>query len=159
MGLGDLTFKKSYDSDTDDILRDFYVPTLSHSIAYKRLTGFFSSTSLAVAAKGIAGLIRNGGNIRLITGAKFRGVDIAVIKRAYKDPESILEKEMLKELDNLENEFVKDHVRALGWMVASNRLKIKVAIVTDEHGYPLDSKIHVSKHVGTLGICAQRNRP
>ena len=140
MGLRELTFKKSYDSDTDDILGDFYVPALSHSTTYKRLTGFFSSTSLAVAAKGVTGLIRNKGHIKLITGAKFRKVDIDAIKQAYKDSESVLEKEMLKELDNLESEFVKDHVRALGWMVASSRLKMKVAIVVDEDGYPLDSK-------------------
>ena len=140
MSLRDLTLKKSYDSDNDDMLRDFYVPALSYSTIYKRLTGFFSSTSLAVAAKGITGLIRNGGHVKLVTGAKFRKVDIEAIKQAYEDSESILEKEMLKELDNIENEFVKDHVRALGWMVASNRLEIKVAIVVGEDGFPFDSK-------------------
>ena len=140
MGLRDLAFKKSYDSDIDDILRDFYIPALSRSTLYKRLTGFFSSTSLAIAAKGIAGLIRNGGYIKLVTGARFRESDIEAIKQAYKDTEMMLEEGMLKELEYLENEFIKDHVRALGWMVASNRLKIKVAIVVDEDGYPLDSK-------------------
>ena len=140
MSLRDIQFKHAYDSDEDDVLNEFYIPALSSSTRYRRLAGFFSSTSLAVAAKGIVGLIRNEGYIKLITGAKFRKVDIEAIKRAYKDSESVLEKEMLKELDNLESEFVKDHVRALGWMVASNRLKIKVAIVVDEDGYPLDSK-------------------
>jgi len=140
LSLRDLTLKKSYDSDSDDVLRDFYVPALSCSTLYKRLTGFFSSTSLAVAAKGMSGLIRNGGHMELITGARFRESDIEAIKKAYKDTEMMLEDGMLEELEHLENEFVKDHVRALGWMVASNRLKIKVAIVVDEDGYPLDSR-------------------
>jgi superfamily II DNA or RNA helicase len=140
MNLRELELKKSYESDTDDIVADFYVPALSVSVRYSRLTGFFSSTSLAVAAKGISGLIRNGGTIRLITGAMFRREDIEAIKQAVESPESVLEKMMLKELDNLENEFIKDHVRALGWLVANNRLKIKVAIVLDENDYPLDFK-------------------
>jgi hypothetical protein len=61
MGLKELGFKKSYDSDTDNILVDFYIPALSASIKYLRLTGFFSSTTFALSAKGILGLIHNGG--------------------------------------------------------------------------------------------------
>jgi len=140
MSLRDLDLKNAYDSDTDNILVDFYSPALAVSIRYARLTGFFSSTSLAIAAKGISGLIRNGGIIRLITGATFQEQDIIAIREAIDNPEKVLEKAMLRELDNLEDEFVKDHVRALGWMVAKNRLKIKVAIVLDNTGYPLELK-------------------
>jgi len=140
MSLKDLRLKRSYDSDSDNILADFYIPALSTSFQYSRLTGFFSSTTLAVAAKGISGFIRNGGSIRLITGAAFSKQDIEAIKEAYEDPETVLEREALQELTNLENEFVKDHVRALGWMVANKRLRIKVAIVLDENEYPLAKK-------------------
>jgi len=48
MELKELNLKKSYSSDTDDILNQFYIPALSCSTEYKRLAGFFSSTSLAV---------------------------------------------------------------------------------------------------------------
>lgn len=140
VGLKDIPLKRSYDSDSDNILADFYIPALSGSMRYSRLTGFFSSTSLAIAAKGISGLIRNGGHIRLITGAKFRKTDIEAIKEAYKEPERILEEAMLRELNRLEDEFVRDHIRALAWMVANEKLKIKVAIVFDDDGYPLDSR-------------------
>ncbi|MBT0159060.1 DEAD/DEAH box helicase family protein [Candidatus Bathyarchaeota archaeon A05DMB-2] len=138
MSLRELGLKKSYDSDTDNIVADFYVPTLSVSIHYSRLTGFFSSTSLAIAAKGISGLIRNGGTVKIVTGATFRREDIEAIKQAIESPEKVVEKTLLRELDNIEDEFIKDHVRALGWMVANKRLKIKVAIVLDENDYPLD---------------------
>lgn len=140
MSLRELKLKKSYDSDVDNIITDFYTPALSVSVQYLRLTGFFSSTCLAVAAKGICGLIRNGGSVKLVTSARFRREDIQAIREACENPERVLEKAMLEELDNLENEFVKDHVRALAWMVAKKRLKIKVAIVLDENDCPLDSK-------------------
>jgi len=140
MSLAELALKRSYDSDVDNIIADFYAPALSVSVQYFRLTGFFSSTSLAVAAKGICGLIRNGGSVKLITGATFRKEDIQAIKEAYENPEGVLEKAMLRELDNLENEFVRDHVRALAWMVANKRLRIKVAIVLDDNNDPLEKE-------------------
>lgn len=140
MSLKDVPMKKAYDSDIDDLISDFYVPALSVSVRYSRLTGFFSSTSLAIAAKGISGLIRNGGMVRLVTGARFRKEDIDAIRMAYDDPEALLEKKMIEELDNLEDEFVKDHVRALGWMVANKRLRMKIATVLGEDNYPLDSR-------------------
>lgn len=138
MSFRELLLKKSYDSDTDDITIDFYVPALSVSIQYSRLTGFFSSTSLAVAAKGISGLIRNGGTIRLVTGVVFRKEDIEAIKDAIEDPEKIIENAMLRGLDDTQDDFVRDHVRALGWMVAKQRLKIKAAIVLGSNNFPLD---------------------
>ncbi|HVP93374.1 MAG TPA: DEAD/DEAH box helicase family protein, partial [Acidobacteriota bacterium] len=140
MSLKDLSLRKSYDSDRDNILADFYVPALSNSVQYSRLAGFFSSTTLAVAAKGISGLIRNGGRVRLITGAAFSKQDIDAIKEAYEDPETVLAKVAIRELENIDDEFVADHVRALGWMVANKRLHIKIAIVLDEYSYPLNEK-------------------
>lgn len=139
MSLRDLPLKKSYDSDVDNILVDFYVPALAYSVQYLRLTGFFSSTSLAVAAKGISGLVRNGGKMRLITGAKFHGRDIEAIRKAHEEPQKVLQEVMLRDLKYLENEFVKDHVRALAWMLVNKKLELKVAIVLGEDDYPVDS--------------------
>jgi superfamily II DNA or RNA helicase len=140
MNLRDLPFKNAYDSDTDNALIDFYIPALANSVLYDRLTGFFSSTTLAAAAKGIVGLVKNGGSIRLITGAVFQEQDIKAIKDAINTPEKIIEQSMLEALDSLEEGFVKDHVRALGWLVAKGKLKIKIAIVLDNQGFPIDIK-------------------
>ncbi len=57
MGLKDIQLKESYDSDNDNLINDFYIPTLSNSIKYKRISGFFSSSSLAVAARGMGQFI------------------------------------------------------------------------------------------------------
>lgn len=141
MSLRDLKLKKFYDSDVDDILNDFYVPVLSKSVCYRRLAGFFSSTSLAIAARGISKLIANNGRMMLVASARLQEADVEAIREAYQDPESIIERLMLKELDNLEDRFVEDHVRALGWMVANKRLEIKVAIVMDEDRYPIDENV------------------
>ncbi|MFZ7137854.1 MAG: DEAD/DEAH box helicase family protein [archaeon] len=137
MSFKDLKLKKWYDSDEDDIVVDFYVPTLSNSIIYSRLTGFFSSSSLAVAAKGIAELINNNGKMRLITGIVFSKKDIDAIKEAIEEPDTVIERLMVKEIENISDDFVRDHVEAMAWMIANNKLEIKVAIALGENNIPL----------------------
>jgi len=44
---------------------------------------------------------------------------------------------MLTELDKLQDKFIKNHVFALGWMIANKRLEIKVAVVYDSYGNPM----------------------
>ena len=141
MTLRDLHIKKFYDSDLDDILNSFYIPGLSVSTKYQRLAGFFSSSSLAIAARGIAGLIANKGKMELICGAKLKKEDVEAILEGSRKPIDVIERSVLEDLQNLENlydELVSNHVKALGWMVANKLLEIKVAIVKDSNKRPVD---------------------
>lgn len=140
MSLKQIPIKKAYSSDDDDILNDFYIPALKASVEYKRIAGFFSSTSLAIAARGIIGLIRNGGTMKLIISPKLNKDDVDMILNYDKNLENYIEKKMLVELEYLEDEFIKDHIFALGWMLANKRMKIKVAIPFDKEGKPLNYK-------------------
>jgi hypothetical protein len=124
MNFKEIGLKKAYSSDFDDILFDFYIPALEASVEYKRLAGFFSSTTLAIAARGISGLIKNGGFFKLIVSPNLSKVDLEVIINSHEEPEKYIEKKMLDELETLENEFVRDHVYALGCLLIKNsRLK------------------------------------
>jgi len=137
MNFKEIELKKAYSSDFDDILFDFYIPVLEASVEYKRLAGFFSSTTLAIAARGISGLIKNGGFFRLIVSPNLSKEDLEVIINSHEKPEKYIEKKMLDELETLENEFVRDHVYALGWLLANKKLEIKVAIAYNNEGNPL----------------------
>ena len=66
MGFQDISLKISYDSGLDDVLWDFYIPVLSYAKTYDRIAGFFSSSALALAARGIEEFILNGGTMRLV---------------------------------------------------------------------------------------------
>ena len=61
MSFRDLDLKDWYDSDSDDLLNDFYVPVLSEASEYYRAVGFFDSKSLSFAARGIKNFILNNG--------------------------------------------------------------------------------------------------
>jgi len=60
LGLRDYQFKLSY-GPADDRLQDFYIPALASSVRYDRSAGYFSSSALAVAAQGVAYLIKKRG--------------------------------------------------------------------------------------------------
>src|SRR2546428_2211604 len=138
MALRDVPLKSTYDSDKDDILEEFYIPTLSTSTTYKRLAGFFSSSSLAVAARGIAQFVKNSGRMELICSAKLTTADAKSIESALKDPEQVIADSAIQELSSLEDEMLRDHVGALGWLVARNLLHLKIALVLNDDGLPLD---------------------
>ncbi len=128
MGLRELVLQASYDSDEDDILNEFYIPALSKATSYLRLAGFFSSSALAIAARGIAQFIKNGGTMQLVVGAKLRKQDVDAIQKGILDQNQALTDLLIKDLDAMESEFVKDHVRALALMIANKKLDIKVVI-------------------------------
>ncbi|MHA1227341.1 MAG: DEAD/DEAH box helicase family protein [Candidatus Hodarchaeales archaeon] len=125
MGLKDINLKSVYFSDEDDLLRDFYIPVLSNSVKYDRIAGYFSSNSLAIAAKGIAAFINNGGRIRLITNVVLSEEDQKSIIKALRDQEQCV----LSEIENLEDKLKRDHISMLGWMVKNGLLEIKIAVI------------------------------
>src|SRR3990172_7807087 len=138
MGFPQLKLNSSYDSE-DDVVNSFYNPVLSQAVSYSRLAGFFSSSALAVVARGMSNFIRNNGKMELIVGAKLQENDVEAIRQGMEEPEKLIEKMCVQDLYSINNEFINDHVSALGWMVANKTLEIKVAIVTDDTGLPLDA--------------------
>ena len=64
---------RAYYGPSDDRLNDFYIPALSRSRRYDRSAGYFTSSSIAIAATGLAHLIRSGGRMRLRQGRRHNG--------------------------------------------------------------------------------------
>lgn len=131
MSLNDLNIKIKYDSDEDDLLNDFYIPTLSESVKYYRLSGFFNSSSLAVAAAGLENFIKNNGKMKLVTSVIFSKEDLLKINEAHADPLKVIEENFISDYESISDSFVKDHLAALGWMIANDKLEIKVAYPKD----------------------------
>lgn len=123
----DYLLKPSYNSANDDILEDFYNIVLSQSKRYDRISGFFNSTSLAIAARGIDKFIKNNGHMRLICSAQLNEDDLNSINNA-EDLKNIIDKNFLEDYGSIEDELIKNHVKILGWMIANNYLEIKIGI-------------------------------
>ena len=138
MPLRSLELRPAYETlSGTDAVQEFYIPTLSESVEYDRSAGFFSSASLALAARGIAGLIHNGGRMRLVVSPHLSNADIEAIKRSTCDQNEAIELIMshaMSDVELLADEIERDHVRALGWMLSNGFLELKVACIVDDEG-------------------------
>lgn len=121
----DPILQSSYNSLYDDVVRNFYVPVLKEAKRYDRVSGYFDSSSLAIAAKGMGDFILNGGKMRLLCGAKLFPQDLEMIKEAS-DAKEIISDRFLEDLDNIEDELINNHIKVLGWMIKHDILEIKV---------------------------------
>jgi superfamily II DNA or RNA helicase len=125
MGLRDLELKMSYESDASKshLLDDFYIPVLEQANRYYRIAGFFSSSSLVIAAKGIEGLINNGGKMYLLISPELSEEDYEVIKMH----------DVISERSHLFSNIKFDsnpheNLRALAWLLDSGNLIIKIVV-------------------------------
>lgn len=126
MGYSDLSLLRRYKTNTNDIVREFYIPVLKQSVLYKRAVGFFSSTALIELSKGIAGLISNGGKIRFIVSPLLSQEDIDAIQRGY-DEREIIKNSLEREMKEPQNTSEAERLNWLASLISSGRLEIKVA--------------------------------
>lgn len=126
MGYENLNVLRSYKTNKNDIVREFYVPILTQSVLYKRAVGFFSSTALIELSKGISGLIRNGGKIRFIVSPLLSEEDISAIQRGY-DEREIIKNCLEREIKEPKTKFEEERLNWLAHLIANNYLEIKVA--------------------------------
>ena len=136
MTYKDLDLEDSYDSDTNDLINDFYIPVLSQSKEYYRAVGYFNSKSLSFAAQGIKNFILNRGKLKIVCGTQLSKEDVKSIIKAEKTPEEVLTHNFLEDINNLEDEIRNNYVNILGWMIANDLLEIKVAIKLDDDKNP-----------------------
>ena len=130
----ELNFKEHYDSQKDNLLNDFYIPALANSKKYRRVVGYFNSKSLASVALGLKDFILNNGRMDLLCGVDLNPADVNMVKFASQHPEEILTSNFLNELDSIEDEIVKNHVKVLGWMIANKLLRVRVAVKINKYG-------------------------
>lgn len=126
MGFQDLTILRSYKTNKNDIVKEFYIPILKQATLYRRAVGFFSSTALIELSKGIAGLIKNNGRIEFIVSPLLSEEDIEAIKRGY-DEREIISKSLLREFREPKNKSEAERLNWLASLIATGRLEIKVA--------------------------------
>jgi len=129
--LTELTLDISYRSDEGNVVGDFYVPCLERSAVYRRAAGYFSSNGLALAAKGLAQLIKSGGRIQLVVSPQLSEDDVEAIQQGYKSREEVLEEAARRALTDPETELSRNRLSALAWMIATGTLDIKIALRAD----------------------------
>lgn len=126
-----------YDEDPEYILNNFYRPCLSKSVSYDRIAGFFSSSTFSVISKGLMSFVLNKGKMRLITSPYISAEDKDAIIEGERTKDEVIEECLI---DNIFSEGgeLDEYSELLGWMVANNRLEVKIAIMYDVNGSLMD---------------------
>jgi len=140
--LSELPLQISYRTGEDDLLRDFYRPCLVQSVLYRRAVGYFTSSGLAYAAKGLANLVARGGKMRLIASPHLAEDDVVALERAKDQPDRVLQDIVARSLHDVENLLEGDRLNALAWLAASGALEVKLALRVDDQGRFIRSIYH-----------------
>ena len=134
--LSDSDWKLKYTPEDGDLVDVFYVPALEDAARYDRLTGYFNAGALALAARGVEGLIRNDGRMRLIVGCTLDTAEIEAIERGEELRDQVGQKLIQLPLappDASANEALE----LLAWMIGQGHLEVKVAVPCNKKRRPV----------------------
>lgn len=150
MSLRDISYRQDYRSGYDDIVEQFFRPSLREARTYWRAVGYFSSTALEAFGAPLGEFIRNGGRIRLVTSVELSPDDLNALSNGVAKETRCAHR--LEEI--IEAEFadgVGDGVNRLARLLEMERLEIKIAtpktgtgIYHEKIGVFIDDKDYVA---------------
>ncbi|MCW3838565.1 helicase-related protein [Micromonospora yasonensis] len=132
--LRGLDLPPGYDSG-DDVLNHFYVPALRRATSYARSVGYFRSSSLSVAARGLSRFLNHGGTVRLLCGAAITEEDREALQGKATLDGAFAERLAAGLVTS--NEVDRRRLEVLAWLIRNERLQVRVAIAVDETGDPI----------------------
>ena len=134
--LANHDWKLKYTPEDGDLVKLFYIPALEDAERYDRLTGYFNAGALALAARGIEGLVRNEGRMRLVVGCTLNQDEIDAIEKG-----EALRKQLEIHLTDMPlvapDADTREALELVSWMVAKGYLEVKVAVPCDKDRNPV----------------------
>ena len=137
--LGSRTWKLKYTLDDGDLVKLFYIPALEAAEHYDRLTGYFNAHALTLAARGIEGLVRNGGRMRLVVGCTLGPPEIEAIEKG-EQIRDLVERHLTKLPLAPPDPASSDALELLAWMIARGYLDVQVAVPCDANRKPIPAE-------------------
>lgn len=131
MALRSVKYQEDYRSGYNNLVEEFFRPSLREASTYWRAVGYFSSTALESFGSPLGEFVMNGGKIRLVTSVELTEADLKVISEG-----SSKEKVCVERLQRIvEEEFADgmgDGVARLSRLLELERLEIRIAV--PKHG-------------------------
>lgn len=129
MPFRDLSIKLIYDTSTSNIVDELIVPLLANSKEYYRGVGYFSSSWLGLAFKGIQEFILNNGCIRLLTSPQLNEEDWSAIVNGEKaKTDELIYKSICNSIDGFDAKLKNDVLNMLSWLIADGFLDMKFVV-------------------------------
>jgi len=133
MSLSDLHYLEDYRSGYNDLIREFFQPSLREAQAYSRAVGYFSSSALEAFGVPLADFVKRDGRIRLVTSVELSASDLEAI-RSGTHRQDVCEHRLERIIDEEFAEGVGDGTARLGRLIELNRLEIRIAVPKEGTG-------------------------
>jgi superfamily II DNA or RNA helicase len=134
-GLAQLELNGFFDAKGSGVhaVRDFLEPHLSHSSTYDRVAGYFSSSVIATAARGLSKFVARGGKMRLLTSKDLTEIDYSTLDAYLSgDVDSDLISEIGWAIDRGTPEAFRNHLAAMCWMLREGVLEIRIVVSVNQ---------------------------
>lgn len=133
MSFKDEKIELSYKSIGDNnILNDFLLPLMNHTVSYKRSVGFFSSSVFELIKNGVNSIRNNNGTIKIICSPELSQKDVIAINYGYKLRDEFLDEYVKKNIEAIVNELGDENLKLLIDLIENNILEIKVVDTINE---------------------------
>ena len=147
--LRDYDWQPKYDADGRTLVDAFFVPALMSATRYDRTTGYFSAGVLTLASRGVEGLVRNGGRMRLVVGCTLNEAEVQAVERGQSLRSTLQDHLGTMPLTPGDDE-QRRALELLSWMVAQGHLEMRVAIPCDNRRRPVSSTVLFHEKAGIV---------
>lgn len=125
MVLRSLILKQEYRSDKDDIVSEFFNPCLSNCNQYDRAIEYISLDSITTLSLGFENLLKNEGEIRIVSGHRFKTSDLNILSKLHNSHRN-------GKLTSVGGLIRSIKVETVKKMIQDKKLQIKIAIPNSE---------------------------
>lgn len=137
--LRDFSWRRFLRGPDAELLEGLYVPALRAAVRYDRCCAYFSSTVLAAAARGFAGLIARllddapqGPAVRLLVNEQLAQEDVDAL--LYRGDTEALSRKLLRGLTQPADALSRRRLEMLAWLVGKGWLEARVALMREGGG-------------------------
>jgi superfamily II DNA or RNA helicase len=133
-GLRGWDYRSIYEASANDLIGDFFVPSLRRAARYDRAAGYFRSSIFNLVAVAVSDFVIRGGRMRLICSPSLSDEDEQVIRRLGVQPDSV-ERSLTVDLEAaLEDAEQLPVVELLATLISCRALEVRIAYKADEKG-------------------------
>lgn len=133
MSLRDLEYQEDYRSGYNDLIGEFFQPSLREAQDYWRAVGYFSSSALEAFGAPLGEFIKRGGSIRLVTSVELSETDLAAIRSGARQ-QDVCERRLEQIIDEEFAEGIGDGAARLGRLIELGRLELRIAVPSSGTG-------------------------
>lgn len=127
MSLKNLHYLPDYRSGYQNILEDFFRPSLREAKEYWRAVGYFSSSALEAFGSPLGEFVAHGGLIKLVTSVELSEKDMDAIKNG-EPKENICAQRLVQTIEEEFADGVGDGISRLAKLLEIGRLEIQIAV-------------------------------